>query len=92
MMNVQGGFCSNIASLDRKKARMCRQSNITDFKPAEGNHWVGGQIFSEANNPSQTAFRPDKPFSLYQTNQTKTNLKMPNQKSKNLIIIILDTG
>ena len=40
------------------------------------------QTSSEANQTTLQLARPDKPFSLHQTNQSKTNIKMP----------ILDTG
>ena len=92
LLRGEGGFCSNMASLDRNKARMCRQSETTNFKPAEGNHLVELQAFPEADKPNQTAFKPDRPFSqsrivgrylsLHQANQTKTNLKNPNKKEE----------
>ena len=92
LLRGEGGLCINMASLDRNKTRMCRQSEPINLKPAEGNHLIDLQVFPEAVNPNPTAFRPDRPFSqssrvardlsLPQANQTKTNLKMPNKKEE----------
>ena len=78
---------SDMANLERRKARQSKITNLT----ASGFR-VGKQTFSEANQTTLQQARPVKPFGLHQTNQSKTNLKMPNKGGGSLIMVILDTG